>query len=160
MADGGDRPPPSSDAALRTMRAQKRVGTKPEMQLRSELHRRGMRYFVDRPVVPGDRRRRVDIVFPRIRLAVFVDGCFWHRCPDHGNLPKANGEWWAAKLNRNVERDRDTDRRLIDAAWSVVRVWEHENVQVAADRVEAKGESLRHSTRPSKGRECDLGSLR
>jgi len=80
---------------------------------------------VDQQVLPG-LRRRADLVFTRARVAVFIDGCFWHRCPEHGTLPKANAAWWRAKLNRNVERDRDTDARLRDADWIVVRVWEHD----------------------------------
>jgi DNA mismatch endonuclease (patch repair protein) len=81
-------------------------------------------------------RRRADVVFTRSRVAVFVDGCFWHACPIHATWPKANADWWRAKLKANVERDRDTDRRLGDAGWSVVRVWEHESAADAADRVE------------------------
>ena len=109
------------------------------MQLRRELHARGLRYRVDRPVL-ADRRRRVDLVFPGPKVAVFVDGCFWHRCPEHGNIPKANRDWWREKLNRNVARDRDTDAQLAAAGWSVVRIWEHElreDPVAAADRVEA-----------------------
>lgn len=74
------------------------------------------------------------------RVAVFVDGCFWHRCPEHGNLPRANADWWRDKLETNVERDRDTDRQLLAAGWTVVRIWEHEiraDVESAAERVEA-----------------------
>lgn len=72
-------------------------------------------------------RRRADILFTKARVAVFVDGCFWHKCPVHGTEPKANAEWWRAKLQRNVERDRDTDRRLEEAGWTVIRLWEHED---------------------------------
>ncbi len=119
------------------MSRQRRTGTSPELALRSELHRRGLRFRVDRTVdVDGLRRRRADVVFTRRRIAVFVDGCFWHACPLHATSPKANGEWWAAKLAGNVARDRDTDARLAAAGWTVVRVWEHESVQEAADRVE------------------------
>jgi len=82
-------------------------------------------------------------VFPRAKVAVFVDGCFWHACPEHGTAPAANADWWAAKLARNVERDAETNRRLIKAGWSVVRVWEHEDSTVASSRVAraARGES-------------------
>lgn len=117
------------------MRAQARRDTKPELALRRELWRRGLRYRVDRPPIAG-MRRRADIVFSRQRVAVFVDGCFWHRCPQHSTIPKANRAWWTEKLDRNVARDRDTDRRLLDAGWLVVRVWEHEAAAEAADRVE------------------------
>jgi DNA mismatch endonuclease (patch repair protein) len=116
------------------MRSAKRRDTDPELALRSELHRQGFRFFVDRPVLP-DRRRRADIVFPRARVAVFVDGCYWHGCPIHGTLPKANAVWWRDKLRANQVRDRDTDARLAQAGWTSVRVWEHEEVAVAAERV-------------------------
>lgn len=108
--------------------------TKPEMALRRELHRRGRRFFVDRPVLPG--RRRPDLVFPRARVVVFVDGCFWHACPEHLRPARKNAQWWADKLAKNVQRDRDTDRDLREAGWTVVRVWEHEDPITAADHVE------------------------
>jgi DNA mismatch endonuclease (patch repair protein) len=82
-------------------------------------------------------RRRADLVFPRHRVAVYVDGCFWHRCPDHATFPKNNAEWWAEKLAGNVARDRDTDARLTAAGWTVIRIWEHEDPVRAADRVQA-----------------------
>lgn len=118
------------------MLAQRRADTRPELLLRRELHRRGLRYRVNRQVLPGSRRRH-DIVFTRARVVVEVRGCFWHACPEHGTSPKANAEWWATKLNKNVERDRDTERRLADAAWRVTVVWEHEDPLAAADRVES-----------------------
>ncbi|WP_233608252.1 very short patch repair endonuclease [Nocardia stercoris] len=118
------------------MSRQRRVHTAPEIALRRELHRRGARYFVDRAPLPG-LRRRADLVFPRLRVAVYVDGCFWHSCPEHATFPKRNAEWWAAKLAGNVARDRDTDARLTTAGWLVVRVWEHESAALAADRVQA-----------------------
>jgi DNA mismatch endonuclease, patch repair protein len=114
------------------MQATRRTDTAPELALRRELHRRGLRYRVDYPVLP---RRRADVAFPRQRVAVFVDGCFWHSCPDHGTQAKANAEWWRAKLEANVERDRDTDARLAAAGWTVVRAWEHEPVPEVADVV-------------------------
>nr|WP_216077373.1 very short patch repair endonuclease [Isoptericola sediminis] len=109
--------------------------TKPELALRRELHRRGRRYFVDRAVLPG--RRRPDLVFPRARLVVFVDGCFWHSCPEHLRAPRTNSDWWAEKLRGNVERDRRSDADLAAAGWTVLRVWEHEAPQDAADRVDS-----------------------
>jgi DNA mismatch endonuclease (patch repair protein) len=117
------------------MKSQQRRDTKPETALRSELWRRGLRYRVDFKAV--GRRRRVDIAFTRAKVAVFVDGCFWHRCPEHGSLPKANHAWWRQKLEANERRDRDTDRELIEAQWLIIRVWEHEDPIEAADRVEA-----------------------
>ncbi|WP_433287758.1 very short patch repair endonuclease [Pseudonocardia sp. CA-142604] len=120
------------------MSLQARTGTSPERALRAELHRRGRRFRVEfRFDAAGLRRRRADIVFTRLKVAVFVDGCFWHRCPEHATYPKANQDWWAAKLAGNVERDRDTDDKLGLAGWSVVRVWEHEATGSAADRVES-----------------------
>src|SRR5690349_17954597 len=112
------------------MSGQRTTGTAAEMALRRELHRRGLRYRVDRAPVPG-LRRRADLVFTAARVAVFVDGCFWHSCPEHGTYPKANAAWWTAKLNRNVERDRDTDRRLRAAGWLVLRIWEHDEIRAA-----------------------------
>lgn len=118
------------------MSAQGRRDTKPELRLRRELHRRGHRYYVDRAPLEG-LRRRADLVFPRLRVAVYVDGCFWHACPQHGTRPKNNRDWWDAKLDGNVRRDRDTDQLLAAAGWTTVRVWEHEPVAAAADQVEA-----------------------
>jgi len=86
--------------------------------------------------VPGNNRRTIDIAFTRVRLAVYVDGCFWHGCPEHHNAPKSNSEWWRWKVERNQERDRDTDRELRAAGWEVVRIWEHEGVAAAAQLVE------------------------
>ena len=117
------------------MRAQRRRDTAPELALRRELHRRGVRYYVDRAPMKGVRRR-ADLVFPRRKVAVYVDGCFWHSCPQHATFPKNNAQWWAEKLAGNVTRDRDTDTRLTDAGWTVVRIWEHENPVVAANRVQ------------------------
>ncbi len=117
------------------MKTQRRRDTLPERALRSELWARGLRYRVDIGIT--GRRRRVDIAFPRSRVAVFVDGCFWHRCPEHGTVPKANRAWWIDKLEANVRRDRDTDIELDTAGWLVVRVWEHEMPSAAAERVEA-----------------------
>lgn len=113
-----------------------RRDTQPELALRSELHRRGFRFRVDRAPVQG-LRSRADVVFGPARVAVYVDGCFWHSCPEHGTRPKANAEWWERKLARNRERDRETDRVLREHGWEVVRIWEHENPSKAADQVEA-----------------------
>lgn len=124
--------PHATDESVRLrMRSTGRRDTAAELALRSELHRSGLRYRVDRPVLP-DRRRRVDVVFPRERIAVYVDGCFWHSCPMHGTIPKANREWWVEKLRANWSRDRDADKVLAAAGWLVVRVWEHEDAAKAA----------------------------
>lgn len=126
---------PVDEATSLRFRAQRRRDTEPERLLRSELHRRGLRFRVDRKVLP-ELRSRPDIVFGPSRVAVFVDGCFWHRCPEHGTIPKNNREWWIEKLDANVARDRRTDRQLADADWQVVRIWEHADVTAAADEVE------------------------
>lgn len=130
------RPIPSSRQVSERMSRVATRDTKPEVQLRRELHRRGFRYRVDvSPVVT--MRGRADIVFGPARVAVYVDGCFWHGCDEHGVLPKSNREWWRAKLRRTVERDRATEQALRALDWEVVRVWEHEDPVEAADRVEA-----------------------
>lgn len=125
------------------MRGNRRSNTRPEVALRSELHRRGLRFRKDLALRPARRLRRVDVVFPAARLAVFVDGCFWHACPTHGNRPQVNTAYWSVKLARNVERDEQVDCELADAGWTVIRVWEHESVCDAADRVERVYCSLR-----------------
>lgn len=117
------------------MQRQRRRDTLPEVALRRALHSRGWRYRVDLAVIPG-MRRRADIVFLRQKVAVFVDGCFWHQCPVHATRPKNNAAWWQGKLATNVARDRETDRVLTEAGWRVVRVWEHEGVIDAIERVE------------------------
>lgn len=111
-----------------------RRDTLPERAIRSELHRRGFRFRVDRAPLPGVRSR-ADIVFGPARVAVYVDGCFWHSCPEHGTRPRANAEWWQRKLDRNQERDRETDRVFRENGWTVVRIWEHEDPAAAASRV-------------------------
>jgi DNA mismatch endonuclease (patch repair protein) len=117
------------------MKAVRRSGTTAERAVRAELHARGRRFYVDRAVVPGVRSRP-DIVFPRARVAVFIDGCFWHMCPRHASLPRSNRDWWVNKLEANVSRDRDADLKLSAVGWTVVRAWEHESPSVVADEVE------------------------
>lgn len=129
-------PAPTSAAATKVGVANRRRDTKPEVRLRSELHRRGLRFRNDFLVRTPDAKSRVDICFTRARLAVFVDGCFWHRCPDHETLPKRNTDYWVPKLAANVERDRRVDRALRAAGWFVVRIWEHEDPSSAAERIE------------------------
>jgi len=108
------------------MRANRRTDTKPELALRRALHRLGYRYRKDyRLDLDGGRRVRPDIAFTARKVAVFVDGCFWHACPEHGSKPRANEWYWGPKLLRNVERDRINDAALILAGWTVVRLWEH-----------------------------------
>jgi DNA mismatch endonuclease, patch repair protein len=128
-------PQPTSPAVSARMRRNPRRDTGPEIALRSELHRRGLRFRKDLPLrVPG-RVVRPDVVFTRARVAVFVDGCFWHACPIHGNQPRANTEYWRPKLARNVARDRAVDSALQAAGWRVLRAWEHEPPASVADRL-------------------------
>lgn len=109
-------------------------GTRPELALRKELHRRGFRFRVQyRPLVGV--QVTADIVFTRARVAVFVDGCFWHRCPEHGTNPRANAAWWAEKLDANVNRDQRTNEQLQAEGWTVVRIWEHLSAPAAAGQV-------------------------
>jgi DNA mismatch endonuclease (patch repair protein) len=116
------------------MRATRQRDTPPELALRSALHRLGLRFRVQTAPVDG-LRRRADITFPRVRVAVFVDGCFWHGCPQHGTWPKQNAGWWRDKIETNRRRDADTDARLAEAGWLPVRIWAHENPEVAAARI-------------------------
>jgi DNA mismatch endonuclease (patch repair protein) len=111
-----------------------RQDTAPELGLRRALHALGLRYRLQ-VRVPGNNRRRIDIAFTRARVAVFVDGCYWHGCPDHGTRPKANREWWDWKIARNKARDADTNLLLTSQGWMVVRVWEHDDPSTAADRI-------------------------
>ncbi len=126
-----------NDAVSRRYSTLARSGTKPEMVLRKHLHALGRRFRVQLKV-DGLPRRTVDIAFPRQRVAVFVDGCFWHGCAEHGTRPKTNPEWWDWKLARNQARDDDTNHRLTELGWRVVRIWEHEEVEVAAAKVLAE----------------------
>lgn len=134
----------ATDAAVRErMQKQPREGTQPELALRRALHRRGLRYRLHRAIVPGTRRK-VDIVFGPARVAVFVDGCFWHGCAKHNpRPPKVNTWYWPDKIKRNRDRDADTTDRLTSAGWLVVRVWEHESPEVAAGRIAALVEARR-----------------
>jgi DNA mismatch endonuclease (patch repair protein) len=109
----------------------RRRDTAAETRLRSVLHRRGLRYRVEY-AVEGLARRRLDIAFPRAKVAVFVDGCFWHGCPDHCVQPKANAAWWRDKIAENRRRDANTDAALAKLGWQVIRVWEHEDPEAAA----------------------------
>ena len=123
--------------AQRTMEANRRTDTGPERHLRSALHARGLRYRKDRRGDAAGRKVRPDLVFGPSRVAVFVDGCFWHRCPLHSTHPVSNAEYWQEKFDRNVKRDRDDDAALEAAGWTVVRVWEHEDPMEASSRIEA-----------------------
>lgn len=128
-------PAAANPGRSRNMRANRRVNTKPEREIRSALHRRGLRFRKDYRLDLDAARVRPDIVFTAKRVAVFVDGCFWHACPIHGRNPAVNEWYWSPKLQKNVERDRRADRALADAGWVVVRIWEHEAIEAAVDRV-------------------------
>lgn len=125
----------SSAATRRSMRGNRSRDTSPELALRRALHWRGLRYRVDIRPVPSVPRR-ADVVFTRAQLAVFVDGCFWHGCPRHCRVPSANRDYWQPKLDGNRARDRDTDSRLVEAGWQVLRFWEHDDPIAAADMVQ------------------------
>ncbi|HEY3733775.1 MAG TPA: very short patch repair endonuclease [Streptosporangiaceae bacterium] len=128
-------PRPSSPGRSANMRANRRTDTKPELALRRALHKLGYRYRKDYRLDLEVRRVRPDIAFTARRVAVFVDGCFWHACPEHGSKPKNNDWYWTPKLARNVERDRAADEALRAAGWQVVRVWEHESLEAAVAAV-------------------------
>ena len=134
-----ERPTPLNKAVSAQMQKMRRSSTAPEMLIRRELHRRGLRFRVNFPLLPG----RPDLAFTSARIAIFVDGCFWHACPDHGILPKNNREWWRDKLERNVARDREKDEELDKLGWAVVHVWEHEDPVIAADAIEQLWRSRR-----------------
>jgi DNA mismatch endonuclease (patch repair protein) len=122
--------------------------TAQELAVRRLLYSRGLRYRVNVPV-PGMARRTADIAFKGPRVAVFLDGCFWHGCPEHGTSPKANGEWWRTKLDRNIARDLETTEHLSALGWTVLRFWEHEDVEKVAERVAA--EVRKRRTTPRRG---------
>jgi DNA mismatch endonuclease (patch repair protein) len=124
----------SSPKVRRRMQRQRRRDTACELELRRILHRKGLRYRVDhRPI--SSYRRRADLVFSRARVAVFIDGCFWHGCPQHGTVPGTNSEWWAKKLARTRARDEETTEVFAAAGWLVVRVWEHEDPRSGAEEI-------------------------
>ena len=142
-----DYPQPSSPGRSANMRANRRTDTKPELALRRALHSRGYRYRKDYRLDLADGKRvRPDIAFTARRVAVFVDGCFWHSCPQHGSKPAVNVGYWDPKLRRNVERDRAADTALAAAGWEVVRIWEHEPL---ADAVAAVVTALVRATTPT-----------
>nr|WP_198169815.1 very short patch repair endonuclease [Agromyces laixinhei] len=125
----------SSPATRRSMQANRGRDTEPELLVRRLLHAEGFRYRVNhRPV--SELRRTADIVFTRAKVAVFIDGCFWHGCPEHYQRPTTNRDYWDTKVARNRERDGETNRMLIEAGWSVIRRWEHEDPRAVADEIE------------------------
>ncbi|WP_430382620.1 very short patch repair endonuclease [Streptomyces sp. P10-4] len=125
---------PSSAAVSARMSRQGSRDTAPEVAVRRLLHAAGLRYRVNRPV-PGMPRRTIDIVFTKAKVAIFLDGCFWHGCPKHATHPKVNAEWWRAKLDKNMARDLETTEHLQAAGWTVLRFWEHESPEDVARRI-------------------------
>lgn len=119
-------PFPADQTTSKRMARIRKRDTGPELSVRRALHSRGWRYRVDHRVITDDLAVRIDIAFIRQKIAVFIDGCFWHACPQHGNSPRRNTAYWTPKLRRNVERDRQVDLALGDAGWTVLRHWEHE----------------------------------
>src|SRR4051812_46085095 len=126
----------SSPGVRASMQSNKGRDTKPEMALRSAVHALGLRYRIGaRPL--KQVRRTADLVFTKAKVAVFLDGCFWHGCPQHHTIAVTNSEFWATKVEGNMARDRDTDQRLDDAGWRSVRIWEHEDPEEAALRIKS-----------------------
>lgn len=139
----------SSETARRIMKANKGRNTGPEMRLRRELYRRGLRFRVSGPAV---RATRADILFTGASVAIFVDGCFWHGCPEHFVQPKTNQAYWAPKIARNQQRDAQVRNELRRSGWAVVEVWEHEPLHEAADRVASHVELRGNQPRAIKAR--------
>ncbi|MGW4228773.1 very short patch repair endonuclease [Streptomyces sp. NPDC004980] len=128
---------PSSPGVSARMSRQARRDTAPEVAVRKLLHASGYRYRVNERV-PHMSRRTIDIAFTRAKVAVFLDGCFWHGCPEHATQPKSNAEWWREKLDKNMARDSETTSHLVAEGWTVLRFWEHQSpVQVAEQVAEA-----------------------
>lgn len=137
---GGKRtayPEPSSTGVSAVMRGNRKRDTVPELKIRQLLHRRGLRYRVNLPITAGTVRVRPDLVFTRLKVAVFVDGCYWHGCPRHGTRPRVNTAYWGPKIDRNRARDKRVTAALKTAGWLVIRIWEHEAPAAAADSIEA-----------------------
>ncbi|WP_311202333.1 very short patch repair endonuclease [Micromonospora chalcea] len=127
-------PVPASSGVSRRMSRQRRKDTAPEVSIRRLLHARGYRYRVAWPV-PAMPRRSIDIAFTRLRIAVFIDGCFWHSCPEHRTKPASNSDWWSEKLKANQIRDSETNAHLAGMGWSVIRIWEHEDPTEAVEAI-------------------------
>lgn len=129
-----DRIPVVMPAIRRTMQANRGRDTAPELAVRSKLHALGLRYRVASPL-PFDRRRRADIYFSRVGLYVFIDGCYWHGCPEHFVQPKTNVDFWRNKIGGNRLRDLDTTSRLEELGFEVRRFWEHSDPAVVAEQI-------------------------
>ncbi|MER5732331.1 very short patch repair endonuclease [Streptomyces sp. NPDC002138] len=141
---------PSSPEVSARMSRQNSRDTAPEMAVRRLLHASGLRYRVNVPV-PGMPRRTIDISFGRDKIAVFLDGCFWHGCARHATQPKSNAEWWRTKLDKNMARDRSTTAHLQASGWIVLRFWEHEAPASIADTIMRTRSAGAFYSRPSDG---------
>nr|WP_301547021.1 very short patch repair endonuclease [Gordonia sp. X0973] len=147
----------SSAAVRKSMQGNRRRDTAPEMAVRRLVHAAGLRYRVDYAPLPEMPRRKADLVFTRAKVAVFIDGCFWHGCPEHRQVPKTNAQFWSDKIATNQARDMDMDRSLTDSGWTVIRCWEHEDPFVVASAVaDAVGRGERQNARDSDRDRCVL----
>lgn len=144
-------PEPRDVATSARMKKQGQRDTRAELLIRRRLHALGFRFRVDRKPEPS-MRTRGDLIFTRQRVVVFVDGCFWHACPQHRSVPRTNSAWWKEKLAANVMRDERATQQLQACGWTVVRIWEHENTEAAVDQIiEAVGSSHLRKSRASNG---------
>lgn len=130
----GGKPTAKSEKISRAMRKMHESGTGPEIRVRQLLFKAGLRYRVQYPV-PGRPRRSIDIAFPKGKLAIFIDGCFWHGCAEHRNIPTHNACWWSEKIQANRKRDQETTLLLEQAGWQVLRFWEHDDPSLVLDAV-------------------------
>lgn len=130
-------PPASDERTRRAMRGNRRMDTEPEIAVRRLLHGAGFRFRKDYAIKAGDVRTRADVVFPRQRVAIFIDGCYWHGCPHHCRMPSRNANYWRAKIDRNRRRDARVDEALAAEGWTVIRCWEHDDAAAVAARVRA-----------------------
>lgn len=148
-------PPPASSPAVRAvMQGNRAQDTRPELAVRSSLHRLGLRFHKHAQPLKG-LRCKADVVFPREKVAVFVDGCFWHGCSEHGRVPSDRNGYWAAKLGRNMERDQRNNKALAAAGWLALRYWEHEDPgRVSLDVQAAVLRRRAHATTSSRGAEA------
>lgn len=135
MASLPPTPKASSAATRKSMQGNRRKDTAPELAVRRLLHAAGLRFRVDYPIEAGERRVRPDVVFTRRKIALFLDGCYWHGCPDHCRIPASNRDYWTAKIQRNRDRDKRATEALTVAGWTVLRAWEHEPTEAVAERV-------------------------
>jgi DNA mismatch endonuclease (patch repair protein) len=147
-----EKPAPLNETVSRQMQKMRTSSTKPETLVRQELHRRGLRFRVNYRSLPG----RPDIAFTLARIAIFVDGCFWHACPEHFVMPKNNRDWWRDKLERNVARDRRKDQELTELGWAVLHVWEHEDPVEVSNLIEELWRSRRSPQHAGSGQPSAL----